>query len=91
MRMSSFTSSRFSRSDPEVFGLFLQLSFDVQDKESDLYLTANLSMLSASDPERITCDLLEFLHDSNCRLTVFPVHLLEVYLSIEMGSLSSTF
>ncbi|XP_024395185.1 DNA repair protein XRCC4 [Physcomitrium patens] len=53
----------------KIRDLHRKLSFDVQDKESDLYLTANLSMLSASDPERITCDLLEFLHDSNCRLT----------------------
>lgn len=49
----------------------MQLSFDIEDKESELALTANFLMVNASDPESVTCDLLRFLHDSNARLTVF--------------------
>ncbi|KAG0626086.1 hypothetical protein M758_2G101100 [Ceratodon purpureus] len=46
-----------------------KLSFDIEDKESELALTANILMVNASDPESVTCDLLSFLHDSNGRLT----------------------
>ncbi|KAG0586106.1 hypothetical protein KC19_2G064800 [Ceratodon purpureus] len=46
-----------------------KLSFDIEDKESELALTANFLMVNASDPESVTCDLLRFLHDSNARLT----------------------
>ena len=53
---------------------YVQLSFDIEDKESDLALTANLVMVNASDPESVTCDLLGFLYDSNCRLSVCADH-----------------
>lgn len=46
-----------------------KLSFDIEDGGSDLSLTANFSLVNASDPESVTCDLLGFLYDGNCRLT----------------------
>ena len=52
----------------------MQLSFDIEDGGSDLSLTANFSLVNASDPESVTCDLLGFLYDGNCRLTVLSTH-----------------
>ena len=55
-------------------GRIVQLSFDIEDKESDLSLTANIVMANSSEPESVTCDLLGFLYDGNCRLTVVSTH-----------------
>lgn len=46
-----------------------KLSFDIEDTESELPLTANFILVNASDPGSVTSGLLDFLHDSNCRLT----------------------
>lgn len=59
----------------------MQLSFDIEDTESELPLTANFILVNASDPGSVTSGLLDFLHDSNCRLTVFPIPIKEICLS----------
>uniref|UniRef100_A0A7I4BUS0 XRCC4 coiled-coil domain-containing protein n=1 Tax=Physcomitrium patens TaxID=3218 RepID=A0A7I4BUS0_PHYPA len=48
----------------------LQFSFEIQDMETNLSLTANFSLVDASDPEIVTRDLLGFLLHGNEILTV---------------------
>uniref|UniRef100_A0A7I4BV77 DNA repair protein XRCC4 n=1 Tax=Physcomitrium patens TaxID=3218 RepID=A0A7I4BV77_PHYPA len=47
-----------------------KFSFEIQDMETNLSLTANFSLVDASDPEIVTRDLLGFLLHGNEILTV---------------------
>lgn len=53
----------------------VQLSFEIQDKDTNLSLTANLLMLNASS-ENVTSDVLGFLLHGNEKLTVLTTSLL---------------
>jgi len=64
----------------------VQLSFEIQDKDTNLSLTANLLLLNASS-ENVTSDVLGFLLHGNEKLTVLTTSLLfEVVFCFDLYS-----
>lgn len=48
----------------------VQLSFGMENKDANVSLMVNLVITAVSNPEKVTCGLLELLLDGNYRLTV---------------------
>lgn len=48
----------------------MQLSFEIQHKDGDMKLIANLPMKQAPSAETITMELVDFLLEKNCVLSV---------------------
>lgn len=48
----------------------MQLSFGMENKDANVSLMVNLVITAVSNPEKVTCGLLELLLDGNYRLTV---------------------
>lgn len=66
----------------ELGAPIVQFSFEIQDMETNLSLTANFSLVDASDPEIVTRDLLGFLLHGNEILTVLSIYLFKLCLFV---------